>query len=144
MSRRIEALYDVTFRVPSTNLGTVLDAMKGAAYLVTVKEYSPPAILTEPMPTSISGTLQGQFTPLQKVREHRYAGGMRKKEGGIKGPELIDEIFADNKPHRIDEVGTIFVSKGFHRNSARTELSRGVREKRLRRIDFETYIKHDQ
>ena len=112
MSKRIEALYDVTFRCTSAQLGTVMDVMKEYAHLVGVTQFTPPGILSDEIGA-------------QQVTKH-YHGGKRNK--GIKGIDLLREILKDGNSHTNEEIGTRFVAQGFARNSASPIITYARRE----------------
>ena len=96
--------FDVTLRVSSARLATVLEALNGSATLVSV------------LPCT-------EVTP-KRARVFAYAGGKRNK--GISGSELLLDTMRQAGGQRIfktSELTEAFTAKGFNKHSASPALS---------------------
>ena len=94
--------FDVTLRVSSARLATVLEALNGSATLVSV------------LPCT-------EVTP-KRARVFAYAGGKRNK--GISGQQLVlQALQRANGKLTIGQLGKIFAAQGFSPNSQSPALA---------------------
>ncbi len=101
--------FQVTLRVSSSRLGTVLEALKGAAELLSVLPCEAPSVA-------------------KPTRAFAYVNGKRNK--GINGPELVMKSLQEREPRTREEFTRIFVSHGFAETSFSPALT-SLKEKGL-------------
>ncbi len=101
--------FQVTLRVSSSRLGTVLEALKGAAELLSVLPCEAPSVA-------------------KPTRALAYVNGKRNK--GISGPELVLKSLREREPRTREEFAAIFTLHGFAETSFSPSLT-GLKEKGL-------------
>lgn len=99
--------FEMVVRVPEKQLVTVIEVVKGAAQLVSLREVE-----------------EGETPKKKGGREPKtdfYANGKRNK--GIKGTDLMMQLLEDGKPHTTAELGKSFEHNGFKSDSVSPVLS---------------------
>ena len=116
-------IFIVTLQVDARRLPTVLEALSGAATLV-----------------SVTPCQEAKVADPNLKKEHFFRDGKRNK--GISGHDLVLELLRskDGKPTSFNDIAKAFVERGFVANSASPALSNLKKEGKIRALGNGRYV----